>query len=238
MELSTLSDWLFSLLTLTFLEIVLGVDNLVFISIASRRLPPHQQKSARRIGLLFALGTRLLLLASVLWVIGLTKPWFTLGGLGISGRDIFLILGGAFLLYKATQEIHTEIEVKEEATIHLRKYASFFVVVTQIAIFDIIFSLDSILTALGMTQRFVVMAIAITIAVVMMMIGSEPLSRFVNRHPTIRILALSFLLLIGTVLIADGFHFHVPRGYIYFAVCFSVLVEFLNSLHRKKHTLK
>ncbi len=233
MDFATISNWLISLLTLTFLEIILGVDNLIFISIASSRLPQHKQKLARRIGLLLALGTRLLLLASIIWIIGLTKPWFSVLGYHFSGRDIFLIAGGVFLLYKATKEIHAEFE-SHDTPIHLRKFASFFAIVTQIAVFDIIFSLDSVLTAIGMTQNFTIMAIAITIAIIVMMIGSEPLSRFVNNHPTIRMLALSFLLMIGMVLIADGFSFHVPRGYIYFAVSFSVFVEILNSALVKK----
>ena len=234
MDFAALSSGFISLFTLTFLEIILGVDNLIFISIASSRLPVHRQKLARRIGLLLALGTRLLLLASVIWIVGLTQPWFSLFGFAFSGRDIFMIGGGLFLLYKGTLEIHTEFEAHGKSPT-VRKFASFASVVTQIAIFDIIFSLDSILTAVGLTQNFMIMAIAITIAVIVMMIGSEPLARFVDAFPTVRMLALSFLLLIGTVLIADGFSFHVPRSYIYFAVCFSIFVEILNSsLARKK----
>jgi predicted tellurium resistance membrane protein TerC len=224
---------LISLLTLTCLEIVLGVDNLIFISIASSRLPKHQQKLARRLGLFFALITRLLLLASVVWIVGLTKPWFHVTDFAFSGRDVFMILGGVFLLYKGTIEIHAEFEAYSQPA-HMRKLSKFVFVVTQIAIFDIVFSLDSILTAIGLTQNFMIMATAIVIAVIVMMIGSEPLSRFVNAYPTVRLLALSFLLLIGTVLIADGFQFHVPRGYIYFAVCFSVFVEILNSKLKQK----
>ncbi|MDF3054099.1 MAG: hypothetical protein K0Q74_6 [Gammaproteobacteria bacterium] len=233
MDLNTISSTLISLFTLTSLEIVLGVDNLIFISIASSRLPPNKQKLARRIGLLFALVTRLLLLASVVWIVGLTKPWVSFMDFSFSGRDVFMILGGMFLLYKGTIEIHAEFATHDKP-IHMRKFAKFIPVITQIAIFDIVFSLDSILTAVGLTQNFTIMAIAITIAVIVMMIGSEPLSRFVNAYPTVRMLALSFLLLIGTVLIADGFGFHIPRGYIYFAVCFSVFVEILNSSLKKK----
>jgi len=233
MDFGHITDTLFSLITLTFLEIVLGVDNLIFISIASSRLPLHKQKMARRIGLLFALGTRLLLLASVVWIVGLKHPLFTLFGLDFSPRDLFLILGGAFLIFKATLEIHAEFESHSNPTLG-KKFASFSAVVTQIAILDIVFSLDSILTAIGMTQNFIIMAIAITIAVILMMISSEPLSRFVQKNPTIRMLALSFLLLIGMVLIADGLHNHIPKGYIYFAVCYSVLVEILNSRLAKR----
>lgn len=234
-SLADLSSSLISLITLTFLEIVLGVDNLIFISIASNRLPSHQQKSARRIGLLLALFTRLALLASVVWIIHLTKPWLTIFDFSFSVRDLFLILGGAFLIYKGTMEIHAEFESHSPQP-KSRKPAGFTAVVLQIAIFDIVFSLDSVLTAIGLTQHFTIMAIAIIIAVILMMIASEPLSRFVSAHPTVRMLALSFLLLIGTVLIADGFSFHVPRGYIYFAVCFSVLVETLNSILAKKQS--
>ena len=226
-------DIILSLITLTFLEIILGVDNLIFISITCSRLPQSQQKTARRLGLLLALVTRLVLLASVLWLIGLTKPLFSILNFAFSGRDIFLILGGLFLLYKSTAEIHTEIEgfEKEKAR---KKYASFSMVVIQIAILDIVFSLDSVITAVGMTQIFWVMALAICIAIATMIFASEPLSRLVNNLPTIKMLALSFLLLIGTVLIADGFHFHVPREYIYFALSFSVLVESLNLLVARK----
>lgn len=233
MDVALISNTLISLLTLTCLEIVLGVDNLIFISIASSRLPKHQQKLARRLGLFFALITRLLLLASVVWIVGLTKPWFQVTDFAFSGRDVFMVLGGVFLLYKGTIEIHAEFEEHGQPA-HMRKSSKFMFVVTQIAIFDIVFSLDSILTAVGLTQNFIIMAIAIVIAVIVMMIGSEPLSRFVNAYPTVRLLALSFLLLIGTVLIADGFEFHVPRGYIYFAVCFSVFVEILNSRLKQK----
>lgn len=232
MEWSFISDVLLSLLTLTFLEIVLGVDNLVFISIVSSRLPQHQQKLGRRIGLLFALVTRLLLLASVLWIIGLTKPFISFWNYTFSGRDLFLILGGLFLLYKSTAEIHTEFEGESplDPGGHKTKRASLNWVIAQIALLDIVFSLDSIFTAVGMTQHYWIMATAITIAVITMIFASEPLSRFIMQRPTIKMLALSFLLLIGTVLIADGFKFHVPREYIYFALSFSVLVETLNQL--------
>lgn len=233
-------DTVISLITLTFLEIVLGVDNLVFISIVSSRLPKKKQKFARRFGLLLALFSRLALLASALWIIGLTKPLFTVMKFAFSGRDLFLIAGGLFLLYKSTFEIHTEIGGHDEIKKLKKAYASFTMVVIQIAVLDIIFSLDSIFTAIGMTQTYWIMALAIIIAIVLMIVASEPLSRIVMKMPTIKMLALSFLLLIGTILIADGFHFHVPRGYVYFALSFSVLVEALNLLvarrRKKKHS--
>lgn len=238
MDWSFVFEVLLSLLTLTFLEIVLGVDNLIFISIASAKLPLNQQKAARRVGLLLALFTRLLLLASVVWLIGLTKPLLTVFGHGFSGRDLFLIAGGLFLLFKSTQEIHGEFEMADEVKAKA-KYAKFSLIVIQIAILDIVFSLDSIFTAVGMTQKFWIMAMAITIAIICMIFASEPLGKFVLSKPTIKMLALSFLILIGTILIADGFGYHVPREYIYFALAFSVGVESLNLLlARKKNKLK
>lgn len=229
-----LLDILMSLVTLTILEVVLGIDNLVFLAIISQRLPRHQQKRARQFGLTLAWVTRLLLLASALWLTKLTAPLISVSSLNLSGRDLFLILGGLFLLAKSTQEIHAELEpIHEEKTIKT-KFASFTMVVAQIAVLDIIFSLDSVLTAIGLTDRFWLMAVAITIAIVTMVFASEPLSRFVEKHPTIKMLALSFLIMIGMVLIADGFAFHVPRGYIYFAMAFSLFVEMLNMFARKR----
>ncbi|OGO95622.1 MAG: hypothetical protein A3F41_00580 [Coxiella sp. RIFCSPHIGHO2_12_FULL_44_14] len=226
-------DILISLLTLSVLEIVLGVDNLVFLSIVSSRLPPHQQKSARRLGLIAALGMRLLLLAAAVWLATLTRPLFYVADFAIAGKDIFFILGGGFLLIKGVYEIHREIEEMSEQYAR-RKYASFIGVVVQIGLFDIIFSLDSILTAIGLTQVYWVMASAITVAIIIMLFASEYLSRFIQRHPTVKMLALSFLLLIGTVLVADGLHFYIPRGYIYFSVCFSLFVEFLNNIMQRR----
>ncbi len=226
-------DIIFSLLTLVVLEAILGIDNLVFISILSGRLPAHLQKKARRIGLMLAWVVRLLLLGCVFWIIGLTKPVISFFKLSLSWHDIFLITGGLFLLAKGTSEIHIEMELAGK--IHQRtRFANFFGVITQIALFDIVFSLDSILTAVGLTRLYWVMAVAITIAILIMLLASEPLTHFINRHPTIKMLALSFLLLIGTILIADGFHFNIPRGYIYFAVCFSLFVEALNNIVAKK----
>jgi predicted tellurium resistance membrane protein TerC len=216
-----------SLLTLIVLEAILGIDNLVFIAILSSRLPAQQQKSARRIGLVLAWMIRLLLLGGVFWIIGLTQPILQIHSLTLSWHDLFLIGGGLFLLAKGTREIHTEMEMAGQPA-HLAPKAGYFAVITQIAIFDIVFSLDSILTAIGLTRRYWVMAAAITVAILMMLIASEPLTRFINRRPTLKMLALSFLLLIGVVLVADGLHFDIPRGYLYFAVCFSLLVEALN----------
>lgn len=236
MTLSSSTPILFSLLTLTFLEIVLGVDNLVFLSIISAKLPLHQRKLARRLGLIFALITRLLLLGSVVWLVHIKQPLFTLGGIGFSIRDILLFAGGLFLLVKATQEIHREIEPTESHT--TAKFHSLFFVIAQIGILDIIFSLDSVFTAVGLTDQFYIMAIAICIAILTMIFLSEPLSKLINDHPTIKILALSFLLLIGVILIADAFHHHIPREYVYFSIFFSIFVELLNSFVRSRAKAK
>lgn len=222
--------------TLTILEVILGIDNLVFLAILSERLPEEQRRRARRIGLSLAWITRLVLLASAIWLTKLTKPLFTLFGWSLSGRDIFLLVGGLFLLTKSTQEIHNELEPKQaEHHISLKKkYAGFITVISQIIVLDIVFSLDSILTAIGLTQNFLLMSIAITIAIIAMIFASEPLSAFIHRNPTIKMLALSFLILIGTFLIADGLGYHIPRGYLYFAMAFSLLVESLNMWRRKR----
>ncbi|OGT53335.1 MAG: hypothetical protein A3E84_01855 [Gammaproteobacteria bacterium RIFCSPHIGHO2_12_FULL_42_13] len=227
-------DITLSLATLTILEIVLGIDNLVFLAIITQKLPLHQQAKARKIGLTLAWVTRLLLLASAIWITKLTTPLFSLYSIAISGRDIFLLTGGLFLLAKATQEIHNEIEPQSNEKNSVASVHGFYLVVSQIAILDIIFSLDSVLTAIGLTQRFWLMAIAITIAIIAMLFASHPLSRFIERHPTIKMLALSFLILIGMVLIADSFDFHIPRGYIYFAMGFSLFIESLNIVKRKR----
>lgn len=228
-------DIVLSFITLTILEIVLGIDNLVFLAIISHKLPKHQQKRARQIGLTLAWVTRLLLLASAVWLAQLTHPLFHVFNMAISGRDLFLLLGGLFLLAKATQEIHHELDLKDAPQKVSTVKQQFSWVVVQIAILDIIFSLDSVLTAIGLTQRFWLMALAITIAILVMLFASEPLSRFVERHPSIKMLALSFLILIGMVLVADALEFHIPRGYVYFAMGFSLMVECLNLIRRKKH---
>jgi predicted tellurium resistance membrane protein TerC len=226
---------LIALATLTFLEIVLGVDNIIFISILSGKLPPAQQPKARRIGLLLAMGTRILLLFSLAWVIKLTTPLFTVSRLEISGRDLILILGGLFLLAKSTHEIHDRLE-GEEGHSSARVTSSFASVLIQIALLDIVFSLDSVITAVGMVDQVSVMVVAVIISVLIMMVAAEPISAFVHQHPTVKMLALSFLLLIGTSLIAEGFNHHIPKGYVYFAMGFSVFVEALNLKMRKKAT--
>jgi len=224
---------LIALATLTFLEIVLGVDNIIFISILSGKLPAEQQPKARRIGLLLAMGTRILLLFSLAWVIKLTAPLFTVLSQEISGRDLILVLGGLFLLGKSTHEIHDRLE-GEEGHASAKAASSFASVLVQIALLDIVFSLDSVITAVGMVDQVSVMVTAVVISVLIMMLAAEPISAFVHRHPTVKMLALSFLLLIGMSLIAEGFGHHIPKGYVYFAMGFSVFVEALNLKMRKK----
>ncbi|MBA2654230.1 MAG: TerC family protein [Gammaproteobacteria bacterium] len=237
MDFATFTHNAVSLVTLTFLEIVLGVDNLVFLSIASAKLPKPQQKLARRLGLLFALVTRLILLASVVWLVHLKEPLFTIFNKSFSTRDLLLSLGGIFLLYKATQEIHSEMEPKDLSPAK-RVYSKVFSVIVQIGVLDIIFSLDSVFTAVGLTDQYWIMAVAICIAILTMIFLSEPLSAVVHDHPTIKMLALSFLLLIGAILVADGFGYHVPREYIYFAIFFSIFVELLNTLVKNRREKK
>jgi predicted tellurium resistance membrane protein TerC len=231
-------DWLtdpriwIALATLTFLEIVLGVDNIIFISILSGKLPENQQPKARRLGLLGAMLTRILLLFSLAWIIRLTEPWFTVVGQEISGRDLILILGGLFLLGKSTYEIHDKLE-GEEGHASKRVPSSFTSVLIQIMLLDIVFSLDSVITAVGMVDELWVMIAAVMIAVAIMMLSAEPISAFVHRHPTVKMLALSFLLLIGLSLLLEGFDQHIPKGYLYFAMGFSVFVEMINLRLRK-----
>ncbi len=219
-----------SLATLTVLEVVLGVDNLIFLSIIAGRLPKSQQKLGRRLGLLAAVVTRLGLLASAAWVVTLTDPVFTLEDFYVSWRDLLLMGGGLFLLAKSTLEIHESVEGEEEVQCGPVKVAksALAMVVLQIAIIDIVFSFDSVMTAVGMSDHFEIMATAVVIAVIVMIFAAEPVSAFVEKHPTVKMLALSFLILIGVSLIADGLHFHIPKGYLYFAVAFSVGVEALN----------
>ncbi len=223
-----------SLLTLTVLEIVLGIDNLVFVALMAGRLPPDRQPSARKVGLSLALITRLLLLATISWIVGLTRPLVEIAGHSVSWRDLVLIGGGLFLLYKGTVEIHESMEHESGEDAPARKAVSFASVVLQIMVLDIVFSLDSVITAVGMAEHFLVMAVAIIIAVGIMLLASGPLSAFIHKHPTVKMLALSFLLLIGMTLIADGAGFHVPKGYIYAAIGFSIGVEALNQLTAKK----
>ena len=226
-----------SLVTLTALEIVLGIDNLVFIAILANRLPEPQRPAARKVGLALALITRLLLLATLAWIVSLTAPFVTLGTFDLSWRDLILIGGGLFLLVKATKEIHVEVEGEADEKGPGRTGTTFAAVVTQIAIIDIIFSLDSVITAVGMVDTLWVMMVAVILAVIIMLVASTPLSNFIAAHPTVKMLALSFLILIGVVLIADGMHFHIPKGYVYFALFFSIAVESLNLWGRRRRRL-
>jgi predicted tellurium resistance membrane protein TerC len=223
-----------ALLTLTVLEIVLGIDNIVFISVLAGRLPKEQQARARQVGLGAALFMRVGLLLTISWVIGLTQPLFEIFGFEFSGRDVILIGGGIFLLAKATTEIHHALEGAEEQRGANVRVTSFTSVIIQIALLDIVFSLDSVITAVGMADDIPVMITAIVIAIVVMLVASAPLSRFVDEHPTVKMLALSFLLLIGMSLVAEGFDVHIPKGYIYFAMGFSVFVELLNLRLRRR----
>ena len=243
-------DWIsnpeiwISLLTLTVLEIVLGIDNIVFISILAGKLPKNQQQNARRLGLGLAMITRVLLLLSLNWIMRLTAPLFNIGDwigmqsedwlekLAISGRDLILLIGGLFLIYKSTHEIHEKLEGEEEDP-KGRKVQTFTGVIIQILILDVVFSLDSVITAVGMADEIGVMIAAVIIAVIVMMFSANSISNFVNNHPTVKMLALSFLLLIGVSLLAEAFEQHIPKGYIYFAMAFSVLVEMLNLKMKK-----
>lgn len=245
--LSTPEAWI-SLLTLTLLEIVLGIDNIVFISILSGKLPQDQQKKARQLGLGLAMITRVLLLLSLSWIMTLTSPLFNIGSwiginsgewyekLAISGRDLILITGGLFLIYKSTHEIHNKLEGEEDEEGKVKVH-SFWATIVQILILDIVFSLDSVITAVGMAEHIEIMIAAVVIAVIIMMFSAGKISEFVNNHPTVKMLALSFLLLIGVSLLAEGLDQHIPKGYVYFAMAFSVLVEMLN-LKMKKNTKK
>lgn len=247
MEFFTTPEALISLLTLTVLEIVLGIDNIVFISILSGKLPLEQQKKARQWGLALAMITRVILLFSLSWVMSLTAQLFNLSNiigldsaewiqkLSISGRDLILIMGGLFLIYKSTHEIHNKLEGEEDHTGAVKVH-SFGATIMQILVLDVVFSLDSVITAVGMSDHIEIMVAAVIIAVVIMMFSAESISGFVNNHPTVKMLALSFLLLIGVSLLAEGFDQHIPKGYVYFAMAFSVLVEFLNLRMKKKNS--
>lgn len=251
MEIFTNAEAWISLITLTLLEIVLGIDNIIFISILSSKLPANMQKKARQWGLGLAMITRVLLLLSLSWVMTLTTPLFNLGSLfsvddaawleklAISGRDLILIVGGLFLIYKSTHEIHLKLEGEEEEGGNVKVY-TFSGVLIQILMLDVVFSLDSVITAVGMADHVEIMIIAVVIAVLIMMASSGAVSKFVNEHPTVKMLALSFLLLIGVSLLAEGFEQHIPKGYIYFAMAFSILVEMLNlkMKGKSKHPVK
>jgi predicted tellurium resistance membrane protein TerC len=229
---STADGWI-ALLTLTALEIVLGIDNVVFVSILAGKLPGEQRERARKLGMFLAMFIRILLLLSITWVMGLTTPLFAVLGHGVTGRDLILIVGGLFLIAKSTHEIHLKLEGDEHESAG-RAAASFAAVITQILLLDIVFSLDSVITAVGMAEHVAVMIIAVIIAVAVMMVSATVVSRFVERHPTVKMLALSFLLLIGMSLIGEGWGQHIPKGYIYFAMGFSVFVEAINLRVRTK----
>ena len=220
-------------LTLTVLEIVLGIDNLVFLAITSARLPAARQASARRIGLLAALGLRVGLLLLLTWIAALTKPLLTVMNFDVSGRDVVLGLGGLYLLYKGVEEIHFSLEGKDEGGATSRQM-SYWAVIAQIMVLDLVFSLDSIITAVGMTNNIPVMIAAIVVAIFVMMFAAGPVSGFINTHPTVKMLALAFLILVGTVLVADAAHFQIPREYLYFSIAFSIGVESLNLLRQAR----
>jgi predicted tellurium resistance membrane protein TerC len=227
-ELLTSPEAWAALLTLTALEIVLGIDNVIFLSVIVARIPEAQAKRARQIGLALALAFRILLLSVLVWLIGLTDAVLTIRGMALSWRDIILIGGGLFLIGKATHEIHAEVEAREDTSDASPRAGAFFWVIMQIIVIDIVFSLDSIITAIGMAQDLAIMIAAVVIACFIMYVSSGPVARFIADHPTTKMLALAFLVLIGVALVADGVSFHIPRGYIYFAIVFSAAVEFFN----------
>lgn len=232
------SEILVSFFTLAALEIVLGIDNIIFISILAGKLPPEQREKARKLGLLGALLTRLALLSVVAWIVKLDTPFAEVFGVALSGKSIILIIGGLFLLYKATKEIHHKVEGPEDNPGKAIVVATFAGVITQIMLLDVVFSIDSVITAVGMTQSLSVMVAANIIALVVMLISGKFIGDYVDRHPTIKVLALSFLLMVGLVLIAEGVGFHIPKGYIYFAMGFSIFVEVINLRVAKKSAIK
>jgi predicted tellurium resistance membrane protein TerC len=232
-ELLTSAEAWAALLTLTALEIVLGIDNVIFLSVIVSRIPPPQARRARQIGLLLALVFRIILLSLLVWLIGLTEPVITVKGFVLSWRDIILIGGGLFLIAKATHEIHAEVEAHEAESDAAPKASAFFWVIVQIIIIDMVFSLDSIITAIGMAEDLEVMIAAVVIAMIVMYMAAGPVGAFIAAHPTTKMLALAFLVLIGVALVADGFEFHIPRGYIYFAMTFAAGVEAFNVMARR-----
>ena len=223
-----------SLLALTALEIVLGIDNVIFVSVTASRLPEHQQRRARVIGLVLALLMRIALLMAIAWIVGLTAPIFTVMEMEISWRDLILIAGGLFLLYKGATEIHNAVEGEHSEDRNVSGTATFGAVITQIVILDLVFSLDSVITAVGMVDHIEVMVAAIVIAMGVMILATERIAAFIAAHPTAKVLALSFLILVGVALVSDGLHFHIPRGYIYFAIAFSIGVEAINLVAAKR----
>lgn len=233
MELLTSPEAWAALLTLTALEIVLGIDNVIFISVIVSRIPPEQAERARKIGLALALIFRLALLSILVWLIGLTQPVLTFGKLALSWRDIILIVGGLFLIAKATHEIHAEVEARDGHEKEKSTPSAFFWVIVQIIVIDLVFSVDSIITAIGMVDDIEIMVAAVIIAVAVMYLSAGPVSAFVKEHPTTKMLALAFLVLIGVALVADGFHYHIPRSFIYVAIAFSAAVEFFNIMAKR-----
>jgi predicted tellurium resistance membrane protein TerC len=225
-----------SLVSLTALEIVLGIDNVVFLAVVVSRLPPQMRPQARRIGLALALALRVVLLLGLTWIIGLKDPIFTVSSFSLSWRDLILIAGGLFLLAKGTHEIHRDIEGEADGPDAVPVYSGFGMVIAQVALIDLVFSIDSIVTAIGIADHVEIMIIAVVIAMIVMYAAAGAVSGFIERHPTTKMLALSFLLLIGMALVADGFHFHIPREYIYFAMAFSAAVEIFNVLARRRRT--
>jgi predicted tellurium resistance membrane protein TerC len=226
-----------SLFTLTLLEIVLGIDNVIFVSIVANKLPESQRASARRIGLSLALILRLLLLSMLVWLVGLTNPLFTVFGQGFSWRDLILLSGGIFLIYKGTREILDALDGETEDN-KSKKNANFATIIAQIIVLDLVFSIDSVVTAIGMAEHLWVMITAVVIAMGVMLSAAKTISDFINQHPTAKMLALAFLLLVGVALVADGLHFHIPREYLYVAIAFSVLVEILNFIEKRKRNPK
>ena len=235
-----------SLLTLTVLELILGVDNIIFISIVSNKLPVEQQPRARIIGLILALVFRIILLLTITWIIRLTEPVFTIGflpgengeGLGISWKDIILIAGGIFLVFKSTLEIHHKMEIPDSTAKKTKAPTGFAAVILQIVLVDAVFSFDSILTAIGLVENVMIMIIAVVISMILMMVFAGAISNFINKHPTLQILALSFLIMIGVMLVAEGFHQEINKAYIYTAIAFSLIVELINMRFRKKQTIE
>lgn len=221
-------DTWISFLTLCLLEIVLGIDNLIFISILTNKLPKEQQAKARQLGLSLALIMRVGLLFSISWVMGLKNDLFSVGNIGISGRDLILLLGGVFLIYKSVKEIHEKVEDAHETEKELKKTVGFNAVILQIIIIDLVFSLDSVITAVGMVDDISVMIAAVIVSMLIMLVSAKSISGFVNRHPAVKILALAFLIMIGIALVAEGLDFHIPKGYIYFSMAFAVVVEMIN----------
>lgn len=230
-------ELLIALLTLVLLEVVLGIDNIIFISIVTSRLPAHQQKKGRQLGLLLAMAMRLLLLTVISFILKLEGSLFKVSSMEISGKDLILIAGGLFLLYKSSSEIHHKMEGEEGDTSKNMKITSFGSAIGQILILDLVFSIDSIITAVGMVDELWVMYTAVIVSVAVMLVAAEPISKFVNKHPAFKILALSFLLLIGVSLIAEGLEFHIPKGYIYFSMAFSLLVQFVQMKISKRNAV-